>query len=207
MFSRRQISAILLLVVPALCCARPGQHHAEKRSQPAFAEKIQIRGVSDGGRVSEFLYRGSQPNEQGVEELHKLGVTVIVDLRGEFKGTREKERREAKKFGMRLVSIPGNGWSPPTDEQIVQFLSLIQERPRQRIFVHCWFGGDRSGVFLAVYRITFEHWTPQRALQEMKLFHFKGLWHPAMKKYVRGFPERLEDSPELARFRNASSGG
>src|SRR5260370_24762656 len=104
---------------------------------------------------------------------------------------------------MRLVSIPGNGWSPPTDEQIVQFLSLIQERPRRRIFVHCWFGGDRSGVFLAAYRITFEHWTSQRALQEMKVFHFKGLWHPAMKKYVREFPKRLEYSPELARFRNA----
>lgn len=204
MFFRRQLW-ILLLVVPSLGDARPAQRRAEKSSQPAFAEKIQIRGIADTGKVNEFLYRGSQPSEQGIEELHKLGVNTIVDLRGEFKGRREKERSEAQKLGMRLVSIPGNGWSPPTDEQVAQFLSLFQEHPRQRIFVHCWFGGDRSGVFLAVYRMTFDHWAPQRAVQEMKAFHFKSLWHPAMRKYIKEFPQRLNASPELAPFRNLSS--
>ncbi len=200
----RQFFFVLLLVLPVRCDARIPQHHPGKSSQPAFAEKIQIPGVSDAGKLNEFLYRGSQPNEQGIEELHKLGVTTIVDLRGEFKGTREKERRAAKNSGMRLILIPGNGWSPPTDEQVAKFLALFQERPRQRIFVHCWFGGDRSGVFIAVYRSTFEHWAPQEALEEMKAFHFKGFWHPAMKKYIREFPKHLQDSAELARFRNIS---
>lgn len=200
----RQIVPILLLATACLCAAN-AQHPAGKNPQPAFAEKIQIPGISDGGKVNEFLYRGSQPNENGIEELHKLGVTLIVDLRGEFNGTREKELREAEKFGIRLISIPGNGWSPPTDKQIAQFLSLFQERPRQRIYVHCWFGGDRSGVFLATYRITFDHWTPQRAVQEMKAFHFKSFWHPAMRRYVKEFPQRLNGSPEFRRFRNASS--
>jgi tyrosine-protein phosphatase SIW14 len=203
--SPRQIVPILLLATVSLCAAQRPQHPAGKNPQPAFAEKIQIPGLSDAGKVSEFLYRGSQPNENGIEELHKLGVTLIVDLRGEFKGTREKERSEAEKFGIRLISIPGNGWSPPTDKQIAQFLSLFQEHPRQRIYVHCWFGGDRSGVFLATYRITFDHWTPQRAVQEMKAFHFKSFWHPAMRRYVKEFPQRLNESPEFARFRNASS--
>lgn len=206
MLFHRQLFSILLLLLASLYGARPTQQHAEESSHPAFAEKIPIPGVSDAGKVNDFLYRGSQPNEQGIEELHKLGVTMIVDLRGEFKATRERERQEAQKLGMRFVSIPGNGWSPPTDEQVAQFLSLIQERPRQRIFVHCWFGGDRSGVFLAVHRLVFEHWTPEQALKEMKAFHFKGLWHPAMKKYIRDFPNRLENSPELARFRDVSSG-
>jgi tyrosine-protein phosphatase SIW14 len=201
----RQIVSIILLATASLCAANAAQHHAERNPQPAFAEKIQIPGLSDAGKVNEFLYRGSQPNERGIEELHKLGVTLILDLRGEFKETREKERREAEKFGIHLISIPGNGWSPPTDKQIAQFLSLFQQRPRQRIYVHCWFGGDRSGVFLAVYRMTFDHWTPQRAVQEMKAFHFKSLWHPAMRRYVKEFPQRLNESPELARFRNVSS--
>ena len=201
----RQIVPILLLATASLCAANARQHPAGKNPQPAFAEKIKIPGLADAGKVNEFLYRGSQPNEDGIEELHKLDVTLIVDLRGEFKGTREKERSEAEKFGIRLISIPGNGWSPPTDKQIAQFLSLFQEHPRQRIYVHCWFGGDRSGVFLATYRMTFDHWTPQRAVQEMKAFHFKSFWHPAMRRYVKEFPQRLNESPELARFRNASS--
>jgi tyrosine-protein phosphatase SIW14 len=201
----RQIVSILLLATASLCAANAPQHRAGKNPQPAFAEKIEIPGLSDAGKINEFLYRGSQPNENGIEELHKLGVTLIVDLRGEFKGTRENERREAERFGIRLISIPGNGWSPPTDKQIAQFLSLFQEHPRQRIYVHCWFGGDRSGVFLATYRITFDHWTPQRAVKEMKAFHFKSFWHPAMRRYVKEFPQRLKQSPEFARFRNAAS--
>jgi hypothetical protein len=62
-------------------------------------------------------------------------------------------------------------------------------------------GTDRTGVFIATYRIAFDAWTPEQALQEMRSFHFKGFWHPAMKVYIRGFPARLAHSPALASFR------
>jgi len=176
-------------------------HASSSSPPPAFAEKIQIRGVSDAGKVSDFLYRGTQPNSQGVDELKKHGVGTIVDLRGEFRGTMETEPIQAESRSMQLVTIPGNGWSPPTDEQIAQFFALIRERPRHKIFVHCWLGSDRTGVFIAAYRIAFEGWTPEQALREMYAFHFKGFRHPAMKTYIRGFPDRLEHSPTLALFR------
>jgi len=80
---------------------------------------------------------------------------------------------------------------------------LLKKSPRKKIFVHCWLGGDRTGVFVATYRIAFEGWEPQQALEEMEAFHFKGFWHPAMKKYIRQFPERLAQSPALAHFRSA----
>jgi protein tyrosine/serine phosphatase len=170
---------------------------------PLFAKKIDIPGISDAGRVNEFLYRGTQPNEEGVEQLKKLGIHTIVDLRGEKPGTIEKEREQAEALGMRFLSIAGNGWSPPADEQVAQFLSLFRESPKRKIFVHCWLGGDRTGVFIAIYRITFDGWQPEQALEEMDAFHFKGFWHPAMKNYIRHFPERLAQSPVLARFRRA----
>jgi protein tyrosine phosphatase (PTP) superfamily phosphohydrolase (DUF442 family) len=174
-----------------------------KKHAPAFAEKIHIHGISDAGKVNEYLFRGSQPNKEAISELHKLGVTLIVDLRGESKRRRDQEHEQAKSLGMRFVNISGNGWSPPTDQQIAQFFALIRERPPQKIYVHCWLGGDRSGLFLASYRIAFDHWTPDEALQEMKAFHFKSFWHPAMKSYVRKFPERLATSKSLAPYRVA----
>jgi len=70
---------------------------------------------------------------------------------------------------MRLVNTRTSGWSP--DDQLVQFFSLLQQRPQEKIYVHCWLGDDRTGVFLAAYRMAFERWTPQRALQEMYFFH------------------------------------
>ncbi|HKE08610.1 MAG TPA: tyrosine-protein phosphatase [Candidatus Acidoferrum sp.] len=202
------ILRLSFLVLPLAFIAQQGAVWPDKASpslssspQPAFAEKIHISGMSDAGKVNDFLYRGTQPNSEGVEALHKLGVDTIVDLRGEFRGTMETERKRAESCGMHLVSIPGNGWSPPTDKQMAQFFSLIRERPRRKIFIHCWLGGDRTGVFIAAYRITFEGWTPEQAMQEMQAFHFKSFWHPAMKAYVRSFPDRLEHSPALAAFR------
>jgi len=56
-------------------------------------------------------------------------VTLIVDLRGESKRRRDQEHEQAKSLGMHFVTIPGNGWSSPTDQQIAQFFALIRERP------------------------------------------------------------------------------
>src|SRR5262249_25704174 len=144
---------------------------------------------------------GTQPSDEGIEELKKFGIDTIVDLRGESRGTLEKERSHAESLGMHVVNIAGNGWTPPQDEQMAQFFSLLRERPRRRIFVHCWLGSDRTGVFVGAYRIAFEGWTPEQALDEMRAFHFKGFWHPAMKAYIRDFPARLARSSVLAPFR------
>jgi tyrosine-protein phosphatase SIW14 len=136
----------------------------------AFAKKTELSGLSGVGKVNDFLYRGSQPSAEDVEQLRKLGITVIVGLRGERQGTVRTERRRAAALGMRLVNIRASGWSPPKDDQLVQFFSLLQQRPQEKVYVHCWLGDDRTGVFLAAYRMAFERWSPARALQEMYFF-------------------------------------
>ncbi len=45
------------------------------------------------------LYRGAQPNEQGLEELKKLGITTIVDLRAEDRGKSEWEKTTSRAPG------------------------------------------------------------------------------------------------------------
>ncbi len=191
---------LLFLTVPTADCVA---HHSATpfRQQFASAEEIHIPGISNARQDHEFLYRGGQPNDEGVLQLKKLGINTIVDLRRERHDTMEKERKHAESLGMSLANIPGNVWSPPRDEQVAQFFSLVRERPRRRIFVHCWLGADRSGVFVAIDRIAFDGWTPEQALEEMLSFHFKGFWHPAMKAYIRDFPARLAGSPVLASFR------
>jgi hypothetical protein len=41
----------------------------------------------------------------------------------------------------------------------------------------------------------------QGKLAEMYAFHFNGFWHPAMKEYIRKFPERRAASRALAPYR------
>ncbi|MGB2636982.1 MAG: hypothetical protein WAM58_23845 [Candidatus Acidiferrum sp.] len=200
------LRSFLLTVVAFVGCISAASDATAPVEQSLASEKLHISGIRDAGKVNDFLYRGAQPNDKVLEELQELGITTIVDLRGERHGLITKERKHAESLGMDFINLPGNGWSPPPDKQVAQFFSLMQETPRRRVFLHCWLGGDRSGVFIATYRIAFDGWTPEQAIREMHVFHYNSFWHPAMTKYVREFPSRLESSPELASFRHAESG-
>jgi tyrosine-protein phosphatase SIW14 len=160
------------------------------------AEKIRIAGVPNAGQVSDQLYRGAQPELGSIAQLKKIGITTIVDLRAEDPGLRDREREEAGRLGIKFVAIPVGGWSNPTNQQIVQFLSLFNGQPR--IFVHCRLGKDRSGVFVAAYRIAIQKWPAEKAMREMNDFGFNEFWHPGMMAFVRNFPVRLSSVPALA---------
>src|SRR6266446_7500096 len=171
----------------------------------AHGEKLHITGIPNAGKITETLYRGAQPREVGLSELKILGITTIVDLRGEDRDKIAWERKHAESLGLRFVHIPVDGWSPPTDEQVVQFLSLFRDNPGQKIFMHCHFGDDRTGVFTALYRIGIEKWPAEQAMKEMYFFGFNGFWHPAMKSFIRDFPGRLASAPALAPVRTLTS--
>lgn len=196
-------SFLFFLSFSPSCLAQRVQTIPVSEKHSDFAEKIHIDGVKDAGKINDHLYRGSQPNGKGVRSLQKLGITMIVDLRGEFRRESANEKKEADSLGMKFVLIPGNGWSPPSDEQMAEFFAIVAAHPRETIFVHCWLGGDRTGVFLAAYRIAFEQWSAEKAVAEMHKFRFKSFWHPAMKGYVQEFPDRLASSPTLAPYRHA----
>jgi tyrosine-protein phosphatase SIW14 len=202
-----RIGAITLALLSTTAADGCGSHHRRIAApgQPAFAEEMLVPAIPDFGKVNDFLYRGGQPKDGGLEELKKLHVDTIVDLRGELHGVIESERRGAETLGMRFLNLPGSGWKSPKDEEIAQFFALILERPRRRIFIHCWLGGDRSGMFIAAYRIAFEGWSAQQAIEEMRAFHYLHFWHPNMGRWVRKFPERLAHSPELAAYRGLHS--
>ncbi|HKD49916.1 MAG TPA: hypothetical protein VKB90_03915, partial [Candidatus Acidoferrum sp.] len=99
--------------------AKPG---APAEEQPAYGEKLPLAAIHNGGKINATLYRGGQPKEAGMAELKKLGITAIVDLRGEDREKFEWERGAAEALGMRFVHIPVSGWAPPSDEQVAKFL-------------------------------------------------------------------------------------
>jgi len=170
----------------------------------APAEKLKIAGVPNAGKISEALLRGAQPSPQGLVELKKLGVTTIVDLRGN-RGPVARERAQAESLGMRFIDIPVSGWSPPANAQVAEFLKLFQQDPTQKVFVHCYFGRDRTGVMVAAYRMSQQNWTPDQAIEEMYSFGFHYHWYPAMKSYVRKFPATFAGDHTFAPLQPASS--
>jgi tyrosine-protein phosphatase SIW14 len=194
-----------------ILCISP-QVHAQDTSQPitpsvmssAYGEKLKIHGVPNPGKINDGLYRGAQPNAQGLEELKKLGITTIVDLRAEDRGKSQWERQQSEKLGMRFVHIPIAGFAAPTNEEVAQFLSLFRDS-QQKIFVHCLLGEDRTGVFVATYRMSVQKWPVAQAMREMNTFGFNSFWHPAMKAFVRDFPARLTSAPAFASLQDGKA--
>src|SRR6202048_3587083 len=145
LFSSLCKTFVAVCLLFTVSCPSHTQMFANAPVQPATAgasfgapaEKLKLAGVPRAGKISDVLFRGAQPSAQGLAELKKLGITTIVDLRGN-RGPAAAERREAESLGMRFIDIPVVGWSAPSNAQVAQFLKLFKEDPQQKVFVH-WY--------------------------------------------------------------------
>jgi hypothetical protein len=73
-----------------------------------------------------------------------------------------------------MFSIPWQCYHP-SDTAIAEFLTVLHENPRKKIFVHCEYGSDRTGMSIAAHRMSDEGWSPEEARREMKAFGFNVL--------------------------------
>src|SRR5205823_8741901 len=162
--------------------------------------KQQVVGVSNFGEVTPELYRGGQPTPQGWQRLVKMGINVVVDLR--LTGAAQ-ESREADRLGIKFVALPWHCLFPK-DEVFARFLKLVQQNRSKKIFVHCRYGDDRTGMMIAAYRMAVQGWTPAEARKEMATFGFHRMVCPPLARYERTFPERLKKSPAFASLRTSS---
>jgi len=155
-------------------------------------EEATISGLPRFARVAEGLYRSGQPNEDGFRHLARLGVKTVLDLRGP--GERAaRERALVESLGMRYVNIPLSGWRRPRDADVRRILMLLADPDARPVLVHCRRGSERTGVVIALYRILYEGWDPERAYREMRAFGFR--WYlQGMRRYIWEAPERLRAS-------------
>jgi tyrosine-protein phosphatase SIW14 len=121
--------------------------------------------------VTPWFHRGGQPGKEGIEALAALGVKTVVCLRWSPKLI-AAERAAVESVGMKFVSIPLNYWNTPTPKIIDEFFDLIHDAKNRPVFLHCLHGADRTGLMVAMYRITHEEWDFKRAYADMKAHGF-----------------------------------
>ena len=164
----------------------------------APATRTRVIGVSNFAKVTPTLYRGGQPHGTGFQALKKMGVDIVVDLR--LSGT-SKEKAQVTKLGMDYVSLPWHCWLPK-DETFVRFLKLVRDNPKKKIFVHCRYGDDRTGMAIAAYRMAVEGWTAAEARNEMNKFGFHKVVCASLVGYQKSFPQRLKKNPAFQGLTN-----
>ena len=95
----------LLLSLGLFISARPQPRDKQASPSPKhpIGTRQKVTGIPNFAEVTPKLYRGGQPDVTGVERLKKMGVDVVVDMRG---GKNKSEEAAVQKAGMQFVSIP-----------------------------------------------------------------------------------------------------
>ncbi len=157
------VAAGLVIFAAAIGSARSAD--TAEAHQPAKPRE-DLPGLANFAEVSDALWRGAQPTAAGFVELKRRGAKTIVDLRAEH-----SDRQLLAGTGLQYVEIPCLAWDPE-EKNVLQFLKVVTDPKNQPVFVHCQAGADRTGMMVAVYRMTRQGWTSKEALAELPHFHF-----------------------------------
>jgi protein tyrosine/serine phosphatase len=146
--------------------------------------------IDNFGMVNTNYYRGAQPDGRDYDDLAALGVKTVIDL---TQGERSDEQRMVERAGMTFYRIPLTTTERPSESALQEFLSIVNDPARQPVYVHCHGGQHRTGVMTAVYRMTEDGWSADRAYAEMKQFNFEGFpGHPTLKNFVYDYSAQID---------------
>jgi tyrosine-protein phosphatase SIW14 len=194
----KSLCILLLLSAGAAQTAAQKAAQSEEPSTPPTQRQMGSRkdyvGLPNFAEVSPTLFRGGQPGADGLKALKKMGVTIVVDMRG---SKSSHEQVAVQELGMKYIAIP---WHCPfpTDAVFARFLKEIKDNPKKKVFVHCRLGDDRTGMAVAAYRMADQGWSADDALREMEEFGFTGPHHmicPTLHSYEKRFPKHLKNNP------------
>jgi protein tyrosine/serine phosphatase len=148
----------------------------------AQRDAISKIGIKNFGCINEAFYRGAQPSKRDYAALASAGVKTIIDLQNDGEANEEGLVEAA---GMKFFRIGMSDSSWPSADKAAQFLKIVNDPANQPVFVHCHGGRHRAGVMTAIYRMSHDGWTADRAYAEMKQYGFdSGIGHGGLKDYV-----------------------
>lgn len=126
-----------------------------------WAKPVELEGVPNLFRVNPHLYRSAQPTGDGWENLKKLGIKTIINLR--------ELHNDPDTPGILELDSDMTAWHIE-DEDVIYVLRTIlgKEKGSPPFLVHCRHGADRTGLMMAMFRIIVQGWEKEEAIDEMK---------------------------------------
>jgi uncharacterized protein (TIGR01244 family) len=176
----KRINQVVAVSVVLTCCA----------TAAISQSKIKYEGLPNFDKVNDNLYRGAQPNSEGIQRLRLLGIKTIINLRNDDERARA-EAAAAAAAGLRYFNVPMDNFGRPSDARVERILALIEMPENQPVFIHCKRGADRTGTIIAIYRIVHDGWTSEKAKEEANR-HGMIFWQVGMKDYIRDYAKRRQ---------------
>ncbi|AUX85284.1 protein tyrosine phosphatase [Acinetobacter sp. ACNIH2] len=125
-------------------------------------------------QISTDVFRSEQPNTEMASALKAHDIGVVINLRSRHQ---DPQNLDAQNF--KLVHIPIHTWAIDREDLLAVMRQIqLAKAQQQKVLIHCYHGSDRTGASIAMYRIVFEQWSIDDALQEMKYggYGFHPIW-------------------------------
>lgn len=147
--------------------------------------------------VAPDVYRSNQPNPKRFGLYRDKGIRTVFNLRGATPHAVYKFEEEAcTRLGLELINLKISARLPPTSEQLLQVLDVLDTAPRPML-IHCKSGADRTGLVAALHLIHVLGLPVEEAKKQLswRYVHFafskKGILDAFLFQYAR----RLKEGP------------
>lgn len=157
-----------------------------------YAPLKETEDLSNFGEISSGqLYRGGMPvGESNYNRLSELGIKTVINLKIEDSAVEyvaEQNNLLQREIGLHY--LPMANVAPPTMQQALEFLTVVYNNDTKPVFVHCHRGADRTGIMVAVFRIT-QGYTASWALLEAEKYNIASSFHNYKIEFVYEFEKK-----------------
>lgn len=161
MLSRRT----LLAAVPASFLPIPGLAFEARPLIWAQPVRPALAGVPNFHRVTPDLYRSAQPDATGFAGLAGMGIRSVLSMR---QTVNDVPLAEGSGLMLSRVPMKSRHVAEKNGAKVVQAMrDLRAGLELGPVLVHCHHGADRTGLICALWRILYEGWSRQAAIDEM----------------------------------------
>lgn len=149
----RNIFLAVCILIMSGCSSLAESARDERWAVPAA-------GADNMYKVSDRLYRSAQPDAQGMKNIEEIGIKTVISLRSS-----QKDVKPAEGTDLKLIHVSMRAWDPQYKDAVT-VMRLLNESDAP-ILIHCYHGADRTGMMAALYRMVYEGWSREDALDEM----------------------------------------
>jgi tyrosine-protein phosphatase SIW14 len=152
-----------ILFIPQILSLQMVQSYAQTVTERPgkWAIKVETCNLENLYKLNDSIYRSEQPNKEEFICLAETGFRSVLNLRSFHTDSKKTKGLSIKPYRVKMVARKFS------DKEIVESLRILKEGPKP-ILVHCKHGCDRTGVVMGMYRIIFENWSKEEALDELQ---------------------------------------
>jgi tyrosine-protein phosphatase SIW14 len=149
-----------------------------------------------------ILYRSGQLSPDALDRVvRERNIKTLVTLRStRVEGKLPPDSWEeayCDLHGVKHVRIVPRPWGAdergevPAEQAVQEFLRVTEDPANYPILVHCFAGIHRTGMMCAIFRMEYQHWQVDKAINEMKSYGYtQEYFTPDVESFLRNYTPR-----------------